>query len=248
MTATTVAIVRRRRRREALAATLPFLLGSGTWGIITGAAMVQAGLAVPEAVGMSLLVFSGTTQLVALPLIASDASLLLIVVTAFLTGLRFVVYSASVSRDLIRMPLRRRLLLGFLMTDTGLSIYQMRRSRGGPPQRIAFYLGCNIPVWAAWHLGSLAGIALASFIPTNSSLAYLGVLAILAIAVPMIASFPALGAAVISGAVAVIGWHWPYRLGMFSAIVAGVSAALLIEYWLETRRASVQPAVDGDVS
>lgn len=232
MSSAAVARIRRRRFREAFAAVWPALFGTGSWGVITGVAMIQAGLTLPQALGMSMLVFSGTTQLVALPLMVAGASQLLIAVTAILTGLRFIVYSASVSRDLVRLPLPRRLLLGYLMTDTGLGMYQMRRARGAPPQRVAMYVGYNLPVWAAWHLGSLAGILLASAMPASAGFAYLGVLAVLAVIVPMIASWPALGAAAVAAAVAVAGWHWPWRLGMFAAIVAGVLAALAIEQGL----------------
>lgn len=229
MTSEAVADIRRRRLREGFAAVLPALFGTGAWGVITGVAMIQSGLTLPQALGMSLLVFSGTTQLVALPLMVAGASQLLIAVTAILTGLRFIVYSASVSRDLVRLPLPRRLLLGYLMTDTGLGLYQMQRARGAPPQRVAMYVGYNVPVWAAWHLGSLAGILLASVMPASAGFAYLGVLAVLAITVPMISSWPAFGAALVAATVAVAGWRWPWRLGMFAAIVAGVLAALALE-------------------
>ncbi len=236
MTSPGVAALRRRRCREGAAAVMPSLVGTGVWGVITGVAMVQSGLTPLQALGMSLLVFSGTTQLVALPLMVAGASQLLIAITAALTGLRFVVYSASVSRDLIRVPLARRLVLGYLMTDTGLGVYQMRRARGAPVQRIAFYLGCNLPVWAAWHLGSIAGVLLASVLSAASGFAYLGVLAVLAITAPMVVSWPGLGAALVAATVAVAGWHWPYRLGMFAAIVAGVITALAIERALARRR------------
>jgi predicted outer membrane lipoprotein len=41
--------------------------------------------------------------------------------------------------------------------------------------------------------------------------------------------------------VAVIGWHWPWRLGMFLAIVAGVAAALAIERFAGRPDPGVQP-------
>ena len=44
---------------------------------------------------MSLLVYAGSAQLAALPLIAAGAPLWVIVATGFITNLRFVIYSAA---------------------------------------------------------------------------------------------------------------------------------------------------------
>src|SRR5690606_28729388 len=156
-----------QRIREALRAVLPSTFGTGSWGLVTGIAMIQSGLTLPQALGMSLLVYSGTTQLAALPLMAAGASQAAIALTAILTGLRFIVYSASISRDLGRLPLARRLMLGFMMTDAGLALYQMRRAARAPAQRVTLYAGYNLPVMVAWQAGSIAGILLAASLPAD---------------------------------------------------------------------------------
>ena len=48
-------------------------LGIGAWGLVTGVAMVKVGLPVSLAVLMSLLVFAGSAQLAAMPLIVGVA-------------------------------------------------------------------------------------------------------------------------------------------------------------------------------
>ena len=57
-------------RRERL---LPLLVGAIPFGIIFGSLAVSAGLTPWQTVGMSLLVFAGSAQLAALPLIAAGA-------------------------------------------------------------------------------------------------------------------------------------------------------------------------------
>ena len=52
---------------------LPTLFGIGAWGMVVGIAMVKSGLSVPQALGMTLLVFAGSAQLASLPLIAAQA-------------------------------------------------------------------------------------------------------------------------------------------------------------------------------
>ncbi|MBA4256979.1 MAG: branched-chain amino acid ABC transporter permease, partial [Polaromonas sp.] len=56
--------------------------GIAAWGLMTGVAMVKSGMSVVEAVAMTLLVFAGSAQLAAMPLIASGAPLWVILATA----------------------------------------------------------------------------------------------------------------------------------------------------------------------
>ena len=57
--------------REGLKAVSPGLIALGIWGVVTGVAMVKAGLTEFQAIVMSLLVYAGSAQLTALPLMAA---------------------------------------------------------------------------------------------------------------------------------------------------------------------------------
>lgn len=209
------------------------VLGTFCWGVITGVALVKGGLTPIQALGMVMLVFSGTAQLAALPLIAAGASLPAIWATALLANLRFVIYSAVVAAEFRGQPTRLRLLLGWLTTDTGLAVFVARGAGGGPGAepdgpRVARFLGANLTVYAGWTFGTALGVALAGVIPDSPNIAFVGVLAILALVGPMLVSRVAVGAAVAAAAVALIGRDWPWRLGMFAAIGAGIVTALLL--------------------
>lgn len=64
--------------------------GLAAWGLMTGVTMVKSGMSTFEAVAMSLLVFAGSSQLAAIPLIAAGAPVWVIWATAFCVNLRFV--------------------------------------------------------------------------------------------------------------------------------------------------------------
>ena len=49
-------------------AVLGTMLGIGAWGMVTGVAMVKAGMSVPLAIFTSLVVYAGSAQLAVLPL------------------------------------------------------------------------------------------------------------------------------------------------------------------------------------
>jgi predicted branched-subunit amino acid permease len=203
--------------------------GTCCWGLVTGLALVKGGLSQSQALGMALLVFSGTAQLAALPLISAGASLPAIWATALLANLRFIVYSAVVAGEFRGQPIGRRLLLGWLTTDTGLAAY-LSAQGGAPTQperlRVARFLGSNGLVFSGWTLGTAAGVFLAGLIPDSPRIAFMGVLAILALVGPMLTTRSAWAIAVVAAVVSVAGSGWPWRLGMFCAIAAGIATAL----------------------
>lgn len=224
-----IARLRRTQFMAGLRLGMPTLPGIVSWGFVTGLALAKTGLSPLQSAAMSFFVFSGTAQLAALPLMTVGAPIALIALTAFLTGLRFLVYSATISRDLARLKPFRRMLLGHLTTDTGLAVYQLGRKGGVPVQRSAFFLGCNVPIWSAWQLGTWLGIAAAALIPDSGDLGYLGVLAVLGLTVRMLDSRLNLMAAGVATAVALVGIDWAWRSGMLIAILAGVTIAVVAE-------------------
>ncbi len=227
---------RERRFREARALITPAIPGVFAWGVVTGVAMVKGGLTVPQALAITVLVLSGTTQLTALPMLAAGVSLPLIALTAVLTGLRFPVYAAALARDLKHLRPRWRWLAGFLMTDPGTALYLHRRAAERPfVNRMACYAGLNYWIWPFWLVGSFVGIGLATRLPESPKLAYLGVLAVLALAAPLVRGPAAWAAATVGGTVALIGRDWPWKLGLIAAVVAGVAVAMATEHRLARR-------------
>jgi predicted branched-subunit amino acid permease len=215
--------------REGFRSVTAGVIGVWLWGIVTALAMVKSGLSLPDSVVMTLLVYSGTAQLAALPLIATGASLLAIATTAILVSLRFVLYSAIVAKHFGHFPLGKRLLIGYLTIDSGLAAYTTHQNpRWTPQQQLHFWAGCNLPVWVFWQLGALLGIALAAFLPASKAYAFVGLLAILAMVPPLIKNRQSTACAVSAATVAAIGYQWPTGVATFLAVLAGVAAAMLV--------------------
>ena len=228
-----------RAVREGAADLLPVTLGIAAWGLVTGVAMVQSGLPLWAAVAMSLIVFAGSAQLAALPLIIVGAPLWLVTLTALVVNLRFVIYSAAVRESLQHLPTRRRLLLGYLVGDVPTAIY-LQRLRHAPdwPGLGDYLLGLSAANAIAWHLSSLVGIFAASVLPKEWGLEFAGSLAVLALLVPACMARPALAGAVVAGAVAVLGRSWPLRTGVLAGMAAGIGAAFVVQLALAARRAA----------
>ena len=232
--ASRAAQARRARFIQASVLAIPGMLGTFVWGVIAGVAMIQSGMSVGQAIGMTVMVFSGTAQLAALPLMVSGASFALIGFTVLLTSLRFLIYSASLSRDLSRLRPGWRALAGYTTTDSGLAVYQTTPPRERRAQRTAFFLGLNLPVWAIWQVGSLIGIGAVALLPPERDLAYLGTLAVLAMIAQAMRVRLAWPVVIVASLVAVIGASWPHRAGMLLAVIAGIVTPI----WLERRARS----------
>jgi predicted branched-subunit amino acid permease len=207
------------------------LPGTLAWGIVTGMTMIHAGLSVPQALAMALLVYSGASQLSALPLISAGATVGSVFLVAVLVSLRFVLYTVSLVHDFRRLPAAKRMLLGYFTTDTTVAVYfDLRRKHRWLPQRLAFIQGGIWPVWGTWMIGQIIGIFLARVLHGHEALAYFGVLAMLVMVLPRIIGRPALLCATVATVVALLTWQWPYKLGSLAAVIAGIGAAMLAEH------------------
>lgn len=210
---------------------MPMLPGTFSWGIVTGLAMIQAGLTVPQAIAFALLAYSGVSQLTALPMLASGATLGSIFLVTTLVSLRFVLYSIGLVRDYRHIPPLRRLLLGYFTTDTTITVYfDLRRRLGRVPQRLSYIHGAIWPVWGVWQLGQFVGIGLAGLLPPSEALVYFGTLAMLVMILPRILGRAAIACALAAGIIALLTTAWPYRLGTLAAVVGGMIAALIAEH------------------
>ena len=215
--------------RRGFADLMPAATGVLAWGLVTGVAMVQAGLGLAGALGMTFTVYAGSAQLAALPLIASGSPVWLIVATALVVNLRFVIYALALRRDFAGVSVARRLWYGYLMGDIGFVIYMRRREQPGPfEHRHAYFMGGAVCNWLFWQLGSVAGIVAAGWIPLDWGLDLAGTLALLGLLVPMCAVRPVLAGAIASAVVAIVAHALPLRLGLAAGTVAGIVVAMLV--------------------
>ena len=213
------------------------MLGTSAWGLVVGVALIKTGLSVPQALGMSFLVYSGSAQLASLPLMASVAPIPMIWLTSLVMNLRFVIFSASLAPQLAHLPKRWQVLLGYLNGDSAFVLFD-RYNQNHPdhPERHWWMLGAAGYSWLGWQLTTIAGIVLASQVPDQWGLALAGTLALLALAMSVINGLPVVIGAITAGVVAVACASWPLRLGLLTAVIAGIAAGWIFESIQSRRR------------
>jgi predicted branched-subunit amino acid permease len=213
---------------------LPAAPGIAAWGLMTGVAMVQSGLSTFEALLMSLIVFAGSSQLAAVPLLLAGAPMWVILATAFCVNLRFVVFSAHLRPYVMHLPLWRRLMSGYFTADLTYVMFIKRypQTSTDPAQMQAqqAYLAGNCLInWLSWVCFSVLGVALANAIPTRWGLGFAGSLALLGILCSLASSRLRAVSAAVAGAAAVAAFALPLKLNILVAIAVAVLLCMQLE-------------------
>ncbi len=221
-------------------AIAPATVAVGLWGFVTGVAMVKAGLTQYEAIVMSLVVYAGSAQLTALPLIMSGTPVWLIFLAGMMVNIRFVIFGAAMFPYFRSLSWPRRLWAGFFNGDLVFVIFMKRfgdDSVKGSSEQRWFYGGAAVTTWFGWQLPSIAGIFLGAAVPESWSLDFAATLALLAIVVPLVTTRPMVIAVTVASIVAWFGQLLPLRLGLVAAVLAAVAAGVMAEQY-GTRRKS----------
>ena len=218
----------RQAFRAGAADFAPIIAGVIPFGAIAGIAAVEAGLSVSQAIGMSLIVLAGASQLATIELLGQNAALVTVVFTAGVINARFVMYSASLASYARPLAKGQRALMAYLLTDQAYAFsinrYTMRSET--PRVRYAYYLGIGATLWLVWQLSTAAGAVLGAFVPESLSLDFAVPLVFIALLVPSLRDRSDVWAAAAAAVVAVVALGLPYNLSLISAAVTGVAVGV----------------------
>jgi predicted branched-subunit amino acid permease len=219
--------------------------GIAAWGLMTGVAMVKSGMSTVEALLMAAIVFAGSAQLASIPLILAGAPIWVILATAMCVNLRFVVFSVHLRPYMMHLPLRSRLLAGYLTGDLTYVLFIKRFAHPGADAaeragQMAYLIGNGGVNWISWTTCSVLGVVLANAIPTQWGLGFAGILALLGMLCSLANTRLRWVAAAVAGAAAVAAFALPLKLNILTAIGAAVLVCLALE-----KTALHQPASRG---
>lgn len=228
-------IRRRPTFREGVTQMAPMAVGIGAWGLMTGVAMVQSGMSTLEALLMTLIVYAGSAQLAAVPMIGAGAPMWVILAAAFCVNLRFVVFSAHLRPYLMHLPRWQRLVSGYVTGDLSYVFFAKRYPHPGRnaeelAQQQAYLMGNCAVNYVAWMVASVAGVLLANMVPLSWGLGFAGILALLGVLCSLATSRLRVVSAGVAATAAVAAWALPLRLNILVAIASAVAICLLIEH------------------
>jgi predicted branched-subunit amino acid permease len=206
-------------------------LGIGAWGLVTGVAMVKSGIGMPMALAMSLLVFAGSAQLAAVPLMAGNAPIWVVWATALCLNLRFVVFSTQWRPYLKQLPRAQRARMMFFAADLNYVLFMRRFPEPAPaPEQVPYFWGGVAVNAGSWHLMSVLGIVLGQRVPVEWGLGFAGTVALLTMVLTMLADRALWLPAIASGSAAVAAYALPLKLNVMTAIAAAVVVGSVLDH------------------
>jgi len=151
-------------RGPILRAAVSIGLYAGAFGASYGALSVSSGLSVPQTLMLSLVMFTGASQLAFVGVAGGGGSALAAVSAALLLGVRNAFYGVPMTEILRPRGLARLWTAHFVIDETT----AMAVSQPTPKaQRYAFW-ATGLVLFTLWQVGSLAGAVLGSAVDTHA--------------------------------------------------------------------------------
>jgi predicted branched-subunit amino acid permease len=208
-------------------------IGIAAWGLMTGVAMANAHIGTAAALFMATWVFAGSSMLAAVPLLAQQAPMWVILATGFCVNLRFVVFSAHLRPYLAHWPRAQRMALAYLTAD--LSYVQFVRRFPQPPvshaeqiEQRAYLLGNTGLNWSSWTISGWAGVLMSQWVPIEWGLGFAGMCALTGLTMSLAQDRYKSLAAALAATAAVASAAWPLKLNILLGIVVAVALCLLV--------------------
>ena len=146
--------------RAGIVASLALVPSVFVYGTVFGGLAVQAGLRPLEVLGMSVLVFAGASQFVAVPMLAAGAPALAIVVTTYVINMRHYLMAATLASSFRAFPRPWLALVAHVINDESFAVAVARRN---PPEAWVF-IGSAIAVSGSFLAGAGVGVSLGGLV------------------------------------------------------------------------------------
>lgn len=216
-----------------LRAELPIIIGVFPFGLIYGALAVQFGL--PALIGqvMSSVMFGGSAQFIATPLLAAGTPALVVILTVFVVNARHALYSATLAPYLQKLSPLWKILLAYLLTDEAFVVAITHYQEGSVEEAAAsnkhwYFLGAGVTLWTFWQLSTAIGLFIGGQVPPEWSLDFALPLTFIALVVPNLKTRAHWSAAVVAGIAGVAGYWLPYKLGLMVAAALGILTGMIV--------------------
>jgi 4-azaleucine resistance transporter AzlC len=149
---------------------MPIVMGYIPVGFALGVLAADAGLT-PLKIGMmSLLVYAGSAQFIAVSMLSTGMGPLPIIVTTFLVNLRHILFSASLSPYFKEISQRLIPFISFYITDESFAVSITDVKEGNLSH--AYFLGLYITSYLSWVVSTVLGAAFGALIPDTKALGF----------------------------------------------------------------------------
>lgn len=216
-----------------LITAMPIALGYFPIAFSFGVAATRAGLTPLEAFGLSLIIYAGAAQFLALALIASGAPVLVAAFTLVAMNVRHVLYGPALMKRAGPGARRRwAWAWAFGLTDEVFGAALGALARGRVAFSEPFMFGLAIGAYAAWLSGTALGAyagggALEGYPALNAALGFMLTALFLALLLSILTRAQVPVIAVAGVATVAVGLVWSGTAGILAGMIAGAFAGVL---------------------
>ncbi len=222
-----------RAIRRGMQRAFPIVLGYVPIGFAYGVLAGKSGLSEANTLLMSLIVFAGSAQFIAVGLFASGTGPAAVIITTFIVNLRHLLMAASLAPYLSGWKKRYLAFFSYELTDETFALHSAAAGKLNDCRLEA--LSLNMTAQMSWVVGTALGIIASGLIGDIKPLGLDYALAAMFIGllVGQCVSFTRVVTAILSGGIATLlylaGWH---QFHIIVATVAGASLGLGVELWI----------------
>lgn len=213
-------------------AIVPLVIGATPFGMLFGTLAISVGLSVWATLGLSLIVFAGSSQFVAAGLVGQGASVGVIVLTTFVVNLRHALYAASLGPYLRHLSHRWLVPMAFFLTDESYAAVISRFEQAdSSPNKHWFYLGGALLMYVNWQMWTIIGIVAGQRVQGAGDLGleFAMVVTFIGIVVPLIRHWPMLVCALVAAGASLLFDGLAHQLGLIVAAVCGIIAGVFTQ-------------------
>lgn len=218
---------------QGMQAALPIVIGYLPLGFAYGVLARDAGLNLFETVLMSVLVYAGSGQFIAVSLLSSGVAAVAIIMTVFLVNLRHLLFSASFVPHLRRFSPAYLSLLAAQITDETFAVAINHYSNH--QAQLPYHFGLNLTAHAAWITASLLGGLTGNLIgdPSRYGFNFALPAMFIILLVMQIKNKKTILVAVLAAAFSVtIAAIWPGNWNIIVATVIAATLGVILEPWI----------------
>ena len=221
-----------KRWLRGVSRAFPITLGYIPIGFAYGVLAQKAGLSAFNTLAMSIFVYAGSSQLIAVGLMAAQVAPISIILTTFIVNLRHMLMGSALAPFLNRWGKFELAAFAYELTDETFALHAMEFPKGPPGK--AETLAVNLTAQVSWVVGSWLGILAGGLVTDVKPLALDYALPAMFIALLMmqIRDRVQVTVAIASGLLAVsfylagmTQWH------VILATLLGASLGVVIEKW-----------------
>ena len=208
---------------------LPLLIPVFPFGLIIGVIGIELGFSPLMVYISSLIVFSGSAQIVLFQLISGGASPLVTLTSVGVTNSRHLLYGAVLSEYLEDLSNSWKAFLSYFLVDQSFALSHKFFKENRTLENKHFYLlGSGFTLWFVWQISSLFGIFLGSIVPEELGLSFAIPLTFLSLIIHEFRKMDHLIVIFVSGLLAILFYDIPFKAYIIAASVGALIVAWII--------------------